>query len=385
MRLEEVSFRYRRRGDWVLQEVDAGIEAGEIVVVRGRNGAGKSTLLQLIAGVLRPTRGTDRRPSWSRSAGYPSGSPPSSRSPSSAYLDAMAAFAGAGSTGGAGWSGSVWYRSGPPGWASCPRAPRRRSGLAQALISEPDLLILDEPWEGLDAAARDLVPGIVDELVAERRLRAGQRPPRGDRPAARRDRLDDRRRPGHRGPSGRADAVADRGVRPARRPGARSPRLRGRPATRFCGYGHDRRWRVTALVLMRLAGFIRTGRFIPPLIAALVLLGILYGGGQAHIAEAYGVSALMMFPILAWQTKLLLDTEPDVQRRLALVALRSRWREAFGGMFAAALVRGPGRADRHGPALDRRRAQDRARGQRAAARPLGARDRRSRRPWRWAR
>jgi hypothetical protein len=98
---------------------------------------------------------------------------------------------------------------------------------------------------------------------------------------------------------------------------------------------------MTALVLMRLAGFIRTGRFIPPLIAALVLLGVLYGGGQAGIAEAYGVSALMMFPVLAWQTKLLLDTEPDVQRRLALVALRSRTREAIGGMSAAALVAVP--------------------------------------------
>jgi hypothetical protein len=92
---------------------------------------------------------------------------------------------------------------------------------------------------------------------------------------------------------------------------------------------------------MRLAGFIRTGRFIPPLIAVLVLLGVLYGGGQAKMAEAYGVSALMMFPVLAWQTKLLLDTEPDVQRRMALVALRSRRREAVGGMSAAALVAVP--------------------------------------------
>jgi hypothetical protein len=98
---------------------------------------------------------------------------------------------------------------------------------------------------------------------------------------------------------------------------------------------------MTALILMRLAGFIRTGRFIPPLIAALVLLGILYGGGQADIAEAYGVSALMMFPIIAWQTKLLLDTEPDVQRRMALVALRSRRREAVGGMIATAIVAVP--------------------------------------------
>jgi hypothetical protein len=98
---------------------------------------------------------------------------------------------------------------------------------------------------------------------------------------------------------------------------------------------------MTALILMRLSGFIRTGRFIPPLISALVLLGILYGGGQAVIAEAYGVSALLMFPVLAWQTKLLLDTEPDVQRRMALVALRSRSREAVGGMLAAAIVAVP--------------------------------------------
>jgi len=98
---------------------------------------------------------------------------------------------------------------------------------------------------------------------------------------------------------------------------------------------------MTALILMRLSGFIRTGRFIPPLIAALVLLGVLYGGGQAGIAEAYGVSALLMFPILAWQTKLLLDTEPDVQRKMALVALRSRVREAVGGMTAAAIVAVP--------------------------------------------
>lgn len=98
---------------------------------------------------------------------------------------------------------------------------------------------------------------------------------------------------------------------------------------------------MTALILMRLSGFIRTGRFIPPLIAALVLLGVLYGGGQPAIAEAYGVSALLMFPILAWQTKLLLDTEPDVQRKMALVALRSRVREAVGGMTAAAIVAVP--------------------------------------------
>jgi hypothetical protein len=98
---------------------------------------------------------------------------------------------------------------------------------------------------------------------------------------------------------------------------------------------------MTALVAMRVTGYLRTARFIPPLLAALVLLGVLYGGGQAEAAEAYGVSALMMFPVIAWQTKLLLDAEPDVQRRLAVVALRSRAREAAAGLIAAAALAVP--------------------------------------------
>src|SRR2546430_8834981 len=95
---------------------------------------------------------------------------------------------------------------------------------------------------------------------------------------------------------------------------------------------------MTALIKMRLTGYVRTGRFIVPLIATLVLLGILYGGGSAEPTEAYGVSALLMFPVLAWQTKLLLDAEPDVQRRLVLTALGSRVREVAAGLLAATLA-----------------------------------------------
>jgi hypothetical protein len=95
---------------------------------------------------------------------------------------------------------------------------------------------------------------------------------------------------------------------------------------------------MTALIRMRLAGFARTGRSLAPLIAGLVVLGILYGGGQARPAEAYGVSAAVLFPVLAWQTKLLLDTEPDVQRRLARVAIGSAGRELAAGLLAAALA-----------------------------------------------
>jgi hypothetical protein len=69
--------------------------------------------------------------------------------------------------------------------------------------------------------------------------------------------------------------------------------------------------------------------------ACLVVLGGFYGGGQAPAGEAYGVSALLLFPVLAWQAKLLLDAEPDVQRRLAVVAVSSAARERAAGLLAA--------------------------------------------------
>lgn len=94
---------------------------------------------------------------------------------------------------------------------------------------------------------------------------------------------------------------------------------------------------MTALVRMRVTGFLRAGMAVAPLIGGLVVLGILYGGGAAPAAEAYGVSAVVMFPVLAWQSKLLLDAEPDVQRRLARVVVGAR-RELVAGLLAAVLL-----------------------------------------------
>ena len=98
---------------------------------------------------------------------------------------------------------------------------------------------------------------------------------------------------------------------------------------------------VSALVRMRLAGFLRTGRAVAPLLAGLIMLGTLYGGGRAQPAEAYGVSAVVLFPVLAWQTKMLLDVEPDVQRRLAQVTVGV----APGAVGRAARRRGGGAGD----------------------------------------
>ncbi|MEV6343343.1 hypothetical protein [Actinoplanes sp. NPDC051851] len=92
-----------------------------------------------------------------------------------------------------------------------------------------------------------------------------------------------------------------------------------------------------ALARMRLTGFLRGGRALAPLITVLVILGVLYGGGASLAAPAYGYSAVMLFPVLAWLSKVLLDTEPDVQRRLARLTV-GPVREAAAGLLAAVVA-----------------------------------------------
>lgn len=92
-----------------------------------------------------------------------------------------------------------------------------------------------------------------------------------------------------------------------------------------------------ALARMRLIGFLSGGRALAPLITVVGLLSVLYGGGASPAASAYGYSAVCLFPVLAWLTKLLLDTEPDAQRRLARLAVGPA-REAAAGLSAALLL-----------------------------------------------
>ncbi len=56
----ELAFRYPASDTFALDSVDLAVRAGEAVAVTGSNGSGKSTLAMLVAGLLRPARGSAR-------------------------------------------------------------------------------------------------------------------------------------------------------------------------------------------------------------------------------------------------------------------------------------------------------------------------------------
>ncbi|RKF25059.1 ATP-binding cassette domain-containing protein [Micromonospora globbae] len=169
MRLENVWLRYHRRGSWVLRGADAELGAGEVAVVLGRNGVGKSTLLQVAAGVIRPGRGrVTGRPA--RVGWVPERFPADQPFTVAHYLTAMGRMAGLPPSE-AGRAVDTWVeRLGLARFRGV-RLPElskgtaQKVGLAQAMLRRPGLLVLDEPWEGLDATARELVPELVDEVL----------------------------------------------------------------------------------------------------------------------------------------------------------------------------------------------------------------------------
>ncbi|XVV13448.1 ATP-binding cassette domain-containing protein [Actinoplanes sp. CA-131856] len=166
MRFDRVWFRYGRRLPWALREIDATVEPGQTVVVLGRNGAGKSTLLQLAAGVLRPARGAvhDRPPvvGW-----VPERFPADQPFTAGQYLSRMAQLRGVPESAAGEWIERLLLTEHTGTRLSdLSKGTAQKVGVAQALLARPGLLVLDEPWEGLDAAARTLIPEIVAEITA---------------------------------------------------------------------------------------------------------------------------------------------------------------------------------------------------------------------------
>jgi ABC-2 type transport system ATP-binding protein len=171
MRLEAVGKRYGPRQPWIVRDVTAEVAAGTLIRLEGPNGSGKSTLLRIAAGAMVPSAGrVIRRPA----AGYvPERFPPGLTFPAREYLRHMARIHG---LSGAAVPAAVeeWLeRLGAADYADAPlrtlsKGMCQKVAIAQALLSKPGLLVLDEAWTGLDQAAR----GALDAAVIER-LAAG--------------------------------------------------------------------------------------------------------------------------------------------------------------------------------------------------------------------
>ncbi|KAA6215312.1 ABC transporter ATP-binding protein [Streptomyces albofaciens JCM 4342] len=169
MRLDGVGRRYGVRGPWVLRDVDLDLPRRSLVRVEGHNGSGKSTLLRLLAGIDAPSTG--RITGRPRTAYVPERFPAALPFTAVGYLTHLGRVHGLrGRT--AARRATEWLdRFGAAGHARTPLAElskgtSQKVAVTQALLAEPDLLVLDEAWTGLDPAARETLDRAVAERVA---------------------------------------------------------------------------------------------------------------------------------------------------------------------------------------------------------------------------
>jgi ABC-2 type transport system ATP-binding protein len=170
VRLDSVGKRYGLRQPWVVRNVSHEVAAGRLIRLEGPNGSGKSTLLRIMAGALMPSAGrVTGRP---RAAYVPERFPGGLGFSAREYLHHMARIHGLSEPTVSAAVAEWLERLGATEYAAAPlrtlsKGMCQKVAIAQALLSRPDLLVLDEAWTGLDQAARGALDAAVGERVAE--------------------------------------------------------------------------------------------------------------------------------------------------------------------------------------------------------------------------
>jgi len=157
------------------------VGGGEIVGLVGRNGAGKTTTMRSVMGVLDPLAGTllwaGRRIGLEDRLRF--GYMPEERGlyPQMRVMDQLVYFARlhgmAASTAHA--RAEAWLRRleldgrEEDRVVALSHGNQQRVQLAAALVHEPDLLVLDEPFAGLDPSAVDVLSGVLRDIAGEGR------------------------------------------------------------------------------------------------------------------------------------------------------------------------------------------------------------------------
>jgi ABC-2 type transport system ATP-binding protein len=172
VRLEAVSKRYGWRQPWVVRDVSLDIRSGGLVRLEGKNGTGKSTLLRMIAGVSAPTKGTvtGRPVTGFVPERFPPGLPFTARD----YLHHLGRIQGLADRALSARVDACLERLGGLEFATVPmrtmsKGMCQKVAVAQALLPDSGMLVLDEAWTGLDSDAR----AALDDLVAERLAEGG--------------------------------------------------------------------------------------------------------------------------------------------------------------------------------------------------------------------
>ncbi len=162
LRLDGVSFAYRD-GPPAVVDASLVLHRGEVVALHGPNGSGKTTLAKLAAGLLEPSAGLiDRR----GRVAYLSQDPGRYLVAETA-LDEVALAVGGDrvrAETALGRAGLAWAAARHPRDLSS--GERERLAVAAVAVSEPDVLVLDEPTRGVDPERKADLAAWLDELAA---------------------------------------------------------------------------------------------------------------------------------------------------------------------------------------------------------------------------
>ncbi len=156
-----------RNGRAILQQADLTLEAGKIVTLIGPNGAGKTTLVRAVLGLIDIDQGViDRAPDLR--IGY---------MPQKLHIDAslplaVARFLALGGKPRADLD-EILALTGVSGLVNQPMqslsgGETQRVLLARALLRDPQLLVLDEPVQGVDVTGQSALYALINEIRIRR-------------------------------------------------------------------------------------------------------------------------------------------------------------------------------------------------------------------------
>ena len=165
--------------------LDLEVERGEVLGFLGPNGSGKSTTMRMLTGFLTPSGGSAKvcgidvqadPVAAQRHLGYlPEGAPAYADMTPSSYLRFVAEAHGlrAAAAGAAIERAIVMTQLEPVRHRpieTLSKGYKRRVGLAHALVHDPDVLVLDEPTDGLDPNQKHEVRALIQRIAADKAI-----------------------------------------------------------------------------------------------------------------------------------------------------------------------------------------------------------------------